>query len=261
MKTKFAALLLSASLISVAQAAAEKQDNLAAFQANVAKRLKGDYRGYATPFSGIYSLNKADEKDPKTPVLADLELSMLANSFSEAWAYFRPGNPPVEADRVKAIRAQAVAELPLHSSIVVQFRESPVSMAVYSAVDCGFCRRLETFLHKHKLSYAVFPGSLNRENFSLAKSIWCNPEPGRAWLGVMLHNRDIPSVDSCPGYPISDIRYTGALFSYGNTPGIIFADGDVIARLPMGPQEESEFLQIVKNKIEKGIVFSVPGGD
>lgn len=230
-------------------------DDLAAFQAVVAKRLKGDYTGYATPFTGIYSLTWPDEKEIKTPVMADQNLTMLANSFRENWSYFAKGHPPVEKEKVQAIRARAAAELPLHSAIAVRFGDGPFSMAVYSAVDCGFCRRLEALLARHKINYYVFPGSLSPENFAVSKSIWCNPDPAAAWVAVMQQQSAIPPVASCPGYPISDIRYTGALFSYGNTPGVIFADGDVIARLPEGPAEEAEFLQIVKDKIARGLVF------
>lgn len=247
-------LVFGLLLATVAAAA----DDLAAFQATVAKRLTGDYRGYATPYTGIYSLTWPDEQQIKTPVLADQNLTMLANSFREAWAYFGKGNPPVEKEKVKAIRARAAAELPLQSAILIRHGNSPVSMAVYSAVDCGFCRRLEALLARHGISYYVFPGSLSLENFAVSKSIWCNADPAAAWQAVMLREAAIPPVQNCPGYPITDIRYTGALFSYGNTPGMIFADGDVIARLPEGPAEEAELLAIVKAKIGAGLLFAAP---
>lgn len=245
--------VLCLSLGGITQAA----DDLATFQTNVAKRLTGDYKGYATPYSGIYSLTWPDETQIKTPVLADVGLTMLANSFSESWAYFKKGNPPVQADRIKAIRAKAAAELPLDSAIIIRNGEAPISMAIYSAVDCGYCRRLETLLAKHEVSYAVFPGSLSLANFSLARDVWCNDNPAQAWLAVMHRQEPIPEVGDCESYPVTDIRYTGALFSYGNTPGIIFADGDVINRVPEGP-EEAEFLQIIQAKIKKGAVFTAP---
>lgn len=246
-------LALCLLLTSLAQAA----DDLATFQANVAQRLTGDYTGYATPYTGIYSLTWPDDQQIKTPVLADLGLTMLANSFSESWAYFKKGNPPVEADKVKAIRVKAAAELPLESAIVIRKGDAPVSMAIYSAVDCGYCRRLEALLAHHEISYAVFPSSLSLANFSLARDVWCSDEPAQAWQSVMQAEQPIPSVTNCAAYPITDIRYTGALFSYGNTPGIIFADGDVINRVPEGT-EEAEFLQIIQAKIKKGAVFAAP---
>jgi hypothetical protein len=233
-------------------------DDLAAFQAQVAKRLKGDYQGYATPYTGIYSLSLPSEKESKTPIMADQELTMLANSFTEAWSYFKAGNPPVEAAKVHAIRQRAAAELHFESAIVFRQGNAPISIAVYSAVDCGYCRRLEAFLSNHKIAYAAFPGSLYRENFSLAKGVWCSEDRAKAWQAVMQHDVDLARVENCPAYPLADIRYTGALFSYGNTPGIIFADGDVIARLPVGKDEEAEFLAIVRDKIAKQIVFNIP---
>ena len=256
MKRLLAAFLCLSPFLVQAQGVADS--GLAQFQVNVDERLKGDYVGYVTPYSGIYSLTSADESQPKTPIMADQGLTMLANSFTEAWSYFGKDHLPVQAEKVKALRARAAAELPLHSSIVIKQGDAPVSMAIYSAVDCGFCRRLEGLLTKHKLSYAVFPGSLYRENFPLAKSVWCNANPAQAWQDVMQNEKTPPAVASCPSYPIADIRYTGALFSYGNTPGIIFADGDVIARLPQGADEEAEFLQIVQAKIAKGAVFKTP---
>ncbi|MDX1496801.1 MAG: thioredoxin fold domain-containing protein [Salinisphaeraceae bacterium] len=255
---KLARLLILIFLFPVHGLAEDSQDDLATFQANVAKRLTGDYKGYATPYTGIYSLTWPDDQEAKTPVLSDVGLTMLANSFSEAWAYFGKGNPKVEADKVKAIRARAAAELPLQSAIIIRRADAPISIAVYSAVDCGYCRRLEAFLAQHEISYAVFPGSLSLANFSLARDVWCNPDPAEAWLTVMHKEEPIPTVAACEAYPITDIRYTGALFSYGNTPGIIFADGDVIARLPEGPDEEAEFLQIIEAKIKKGAVFTAP---
>lgn len=245
-----------ALLVSTSAFAQPGEDNLASFQANVAKRLTGDYKGYATPYTGIYSLTWPDDQQIKTPVLSDVGLTMLANSFSEAWAYFGKGNPKVEASKVKAIRARAAAELPLESAIVIRKGDAPISIAVYSAVDCGFCRRLEALLAKHEISYAVFPGSLSLANFSLARDVWCNQDPAQAWIKVMQKEQPIPSVASCDSYPITDIRYTGALFSYGNTPGIIFADGDVIARLPEGAAEEAEFLQIIQQKLDAGSWFT-----
>ena len=241
-------------------ALAADEAGLADFQAKVDARLTGDYRGYVTPFEGIYSLTWPDESQPKTPVLADQALTMLANSFSESWAYFRKGNPPVEADKVKAIRTQAVKDLPLASSLLIRHGDSPVAMVIYSAVDCGFCRRLEAFLAKQELSYRVFPSSLYIGNFPLAKSVWCNANPAQAWQQLMLQEKAPAPVAQCPSYPITDIRYTGALFSYGNTPAVIFADGDVISRLPQGLHEEVEFLKIVQDKIEQGVVFSPATG-
>lgn len=258
MKIMFAAFLSSAFFISASFTADEGGEDLALFQAKVDKRLKGDYRGYVTPYTGIYSLTSAAEDQAKTPIMADAELSMLANSFTEAWSYFGKGNPLVEKDKVRAIRAAAAAELPLESAIIYKQGEQPISIAVYSAVDCGYCRRLEALLHKHKITYAAFPGSLYRENFALAKDVWCNADPAKAWADLMQHEVKPPHVESCASYPIADIRYTGALFSYGNTPGIIFADGDVIARLPVGAEEEAEFLQIIESKITSGAVFTMP---
>ena len=250
MKIMFAALVSSVFLISASLAAEVQGDGLVLFQAKVDQRLKGDYRGYVTPYTGIYSLTTAAEGQSKTPIMADAELSMLANSFTEAWSYFGKGNPLVEKDKVRAIRAAAAAELPFESAIIYRQGDKPISIAVYSAVDCGYCRRLEALLAKHQIAYAAFPGSLYSENFALAKDVWCSADRAKAWEALMQHEVKPPNVEACPSYPIADIRYTGALFSYGNTPGIIFADGDVI--------EEAEFLQIIEDKIAKGAVFNIP---
>lgn len=233
-------------------------NDLATFEANVQKRLNDNYRGYETPFTGIYSLAWPDDNHARTPVLADLDLTMLANSYGDNWTYFDKTKKPVEADKVQAIRARAVADLPWDSALIFRKGDAPVSMAVYSAVDCGYCRRLEAFLETQPFSYAVFPSSLTLENFGIARSVWCHAEPMKAWKNLMLGRADLPAVNSCESYPMTDIRYTGALFVYGNTPGIIFADGYTFGQVPEGEAMIAEFRKELQAKIDKGIVFDVP---
>ncbi len=228
------------------------------FQANVQTRLNDNYRGYETPFRGIFSLTWPDESQVKTPVLADTALSMLANSYGDNWTYFNKSKAEVEQAKVQAIRARAVADLPWQSAIIFRKGDAPVSMAIYSAVDCGYCRRLEAFLETQDFSYAVFPSSLNLENFALAKSVWCNADRATAWKNLMLERAEVPAVKQCPDYPITDIRYTGALFVYGNTPGIIFADGHTFGQVPEGEAMIARFVQELQAKIARGIVFKLP---
>ncbi|GEM_PF-2714959 len=237
---------------------ANAADDLASFQANVNKRLTSKPQGYATPFSGIFSITSAEAANVTTPVLMDTELTMVANSYGDKWVYMNKQRSDVERDKVLAIRKKAIEDLPWHASITFRHGDKPVGMVLYSAVDCGFCRRLEAFLAKHEFSYTVFPSSLSPQNFSLAQDVWCNANPGQAWMTVMREEGEIPHVASCPSYPIADIRYMGALFVYGNTPGIIFADGTVFMRLPEGPEEEAQFVEEVQAKIDQGIVFNIP---
>lgn len=234
-------------------------DDFAEFEANVQKRLNDNYRGYRTPFTGIFSLTWPDEHHIKTPVLADTGLTMLANSFSDGWNIFdSKHNPKLSADEVHAIRVKALADLPWESAIVIRKGDAPVSMAIYSAVDCGYCRRLEGFLEKQDFSYAVFPSVLNLEHVPLAKSVWCSADRAAAWQKLMLKAEKPPAVKSCKSYPITDIRYTGALFSYGSTPGIIFADGHVFTQVPEGEAIEKQFVEELRAKIAKGAVFTLP---
>ena len=74
----------------------------------------------------------------------------------------------------------------------------------------------------------------------------------------MRQGGEVPRIEHCPSYPIAAIRQTGALFVYGNTPGIIFADGTVFMRMPEGPEEEAQFVREVQAKIEQGLVFQLP---
>lgn len=234
-------------------------DDLTTFQANVNKRLTSKPTGYATPFTGIFSITSAEASNPTTPVLMDTKLTMVANSYGDRWVYMDKVRSAVERDRVLKIRQKAIKDLPWHASITFRHGDAPVAMVLYSAVDCGFCRRLEVFLANNGFSYTVFPSSLTPQNFSLAQDVWCNPNPGSAWMSVMRGDAEIPKVERCPTYPIADIRYTGALFSYGNTPGIIFADGTVFRRMPEGAGEQAQFVEEVNAKIKNGIVFDVPG--
>ncbi len=232
--------------------------DFATFEANVQKRLNDNYRGYETPFSGIFSLSWPDENHANTPVLADTGLTMLANSYGDNWTYFNKSKNPVEKEKVLALRKRAIADLPWESAIIYRKGDAPVSMAIYSAVDCGYCRRLEFFLEKQSFSYAIFPSSLNLENFPLAKSVWCNAQRARAWKDLMLERGDVPSVKECTSYPMTDIRYTGALFVYGNTPGIIFADGHTFGQIPEGDTMIAQFVKELREKISQGVVFEVP---
>lgn len=251
MKLVFTALLLLVTSMVMAA------DDLAAFQATLDRKMTSKTRGYATPFSGIFSISSPDEGNIRTPVLADTALSMVANSYGDRWVYFNKERNEVETDKVVALRQRAVADLPWQSAIVIRREDAPVAVAIYSAVDCGFCRRLEAFLANEPYSYVVFPSSLNAENFPLARDVWCNKDRLAAWHRVMIEEADIPKVASCPSYPIADIRYTGALFSYGNTPGIFFADGGLLLGVPETPETQALFRAQVDARIERGILFDV----
>lgn len=235
-------------------------NDFATFEANVNKRLNDNYRGYETPYKGVFSLTWPDDNHANTPVLADVGLTMLANSFGDNWTYFDKTRAPVEQAKVMQIRKRAIADLPWQSALVFRKGDAPVSMVIYSAVDCGYCRRLEAFLETQSFSYAVFPSSLNLDNFSVARNVWCNANPQAAWKDLMLDRASPPAVESCPGYPMTDIRYTGALFVYGNTPGIIFADGHTFGRVPEGREMIAQFVSELQAKIESGVVFKLPAG-
>jgi thiol:disulfide interchange protein DsbC len=101
-------------------------------------------------------------------------------------------------------------------------------MAVFSDVDCPYCRRLEDELAKitdvtiYTFLYPI--DSLHPNAAQKSKAVWCSPDRNKAWNDLISKGIEPKNPGTCDT-PLPKILELGARMGVRGTPAIFFADG------------------------------------
>ena len=122
-------------------------------------------------------------------------------------------------------------KLPFHNSIKIVKGNGKRKLAVFSDVDCPFCKKLEkeTFSKLENVTIYTFLYPLDIHPDAKPKSInvWCAKDKVRAWNELMLDNKMPDNGNECSN-PIMDTIELGKTLGISATPTIILSDGKKI---------------------------------
>lgn len=120
--------------------------------------------------------------------------------------------------------------LPFESAIKEVRGNGQYHVAVFSDLDCPFCKRLEqeiaqmTDVTIHTFLMPI--DSLHPQARAKSKQLWCQSDRTAAWTNWMRNGTPIPSVADCPN-PVDDLVVLGEKLGFNGTPTIVYPNGKV----------------------------------
>jgi thiol:disulfide interchange protein DsbC len=137
--------------------------------------------------------------------------------------------------------------LPLDRAVVYRKGDGSRRIAVFSDPDCPFCRKLEgeiAGLDNLTVYTFLLPiAQLHPDAARKANAVWCSKDPGRAWLDLMLLEREpAPAPAGCAA-PLEEIATLAKKFRINGTPGIVFESGRMVPGLINRVQIEQNLQQ------------------
>ena len=156
----------------------------------------------------------------------------------EAFSFLVVGkiiDPKTKADltqaRIDELTKIDFKKLPFQNSIKIVKGNGKRKLAVFSDVDCPFCKKLEkeTFSKLDNVTIYTFLYPLDIHPDAKPKSInvWCAKDKVRAWNELMIKNK-MPDNDNECSNPIQDTIQLGETLGISATPTIILSNGKKI---------------------------------
>jgi thiol:disulfide interchange protein DsbC len=133
-------------------------------------------------------------------------------------------------------------DLPLSDAIKVVKGDGKRKIAIFSDVDCPYCKSLE----KKELSNVdnitiytfLYPLAIHPEAELKSKKIWCAKNRSKAWTEY-IHNDNLPKNSGACKTPINKILKLGKDLGISSTPTIILSNGKrVSGAIPYEQLEE-----------------------
>ena len=171
---------------------------------------------------------------------------------------------PMTADELAGYRAEVMANIDYDRLIKVGYGNGGGrKLLMFSALDCGFCKRMEDGLAKNSkkldTTFYVMPGTLrgaNEGGLPLLQSIsqiWCSPNSGAAWQSYWAQ-RPLPAARQCGITPKSIERDEAAL------KDLLFSAGVSIKGYPTVVDETGEYVSH-QNYLDAASVNAVFGAN
>lgn len=102
------------------------------------------------------------------------------------------------------------------------------TVLLYSAIDCGFCVRLEKALHKAGVPFIVVPSTLQLKPTRELKQVYCTPDKAAAWKKMMVSRKyDVHNNERCE-MPFTEFSLLGDVMGLDSTPAGLRPDGTVL---------------------------------
>ena len=136
-------------------------------------------------------------------------------------------------------------DLPLSDAIKVVKGDGKRKIAIFSDVDCPYCKRLEkkelSNINNITIYTFLYPLAIHPEAKLKSKKIWCANDRSKAWTEY-IHNDNLPENSGDCKTPINKILKLGKDLGISSTPTIILSNGK---RVPGAiPYEQlEEYLQ------------------
>ena len=134
----------------------------------------------------------------------------------------------ITADRLAEFQKIEFSELPLDLAIKIKKGNGQKKVAVFSDLDCPFCRKLEKDvllgLDDIEIYTFIFPLAIHPDAEQKSLQIWCSDDPAANWIKFM-KNADLPDNKGDCKSPVEKITTFAKKNSIQSTPTIIFEDG------------------------------------
>ncbi len=143
--------------------------------------------------------------------------------------------------RTRDLQKAQFDKLPLESAIKVVKGNGKRVVAVFSDVDCPYCRRLEEELAKitditvYTFLYPI--DSLHPDAARKSRAVWCAPDRVKAWEDLINKKIEPKNPGTCDN-PVARNIELGVRLGVRGTPALFFADGRRVPGLASAEQLE-----------------------
>lgn len=212
--------IVLASLIGISQIAY-------ADEASLKKKIEAAYPKFdvesvvKTPYAGLYEVFMGGQI-----VYADEHLTFL---IAEGHLVDPKTKKDITGERLEELTRIDFNSLPLNKAIKVVKGNGSRKIAVFSDVDCPFCKKLEqdelSQINNVTIYTFLYPLEQLHPN-AAAKStlIWCAEDRVKAWNNWIFNNQLPKSAGNCK-VPLAEIGELAGKIGVASTPTLIFADG------------------------------------
>jgi len=174
-----------------------------------------------TPYSGLYEVYMNGQI-----VYTDEKFSFL---IAEGHLVDSKTKKDVTTERLADLSKIDFDHLPFDQAIKVVKGNGSRKMAVFSDVDCPFCKRLEqnelsTITDVTIYTFLMPLDQLHPDAANKSKAIWCAADRTKAWQDWILNGQLPKKAGNCE-VPLDKVAALAKKFGVTSTPTIFFADG------------------------------------
>ncbi len=174
-----------------------------------------------TPYSGLYEVYMNGQI-----VYTDDKFSFL---IAEGRLVDSKTKRDITTDRLADLSKIDFDRLPFDQAIKVVKGNGSRKMAVFSDVDCPFCKRLEQNELSNITDVTIYTflmplDQLHPDAANKSKAIWCAADRTKAWQDWILNNQ-LPKKSANCDVPLDKVAALAKKLGVTSTPTIFFADG------------------------------------
>jgi thiol:disulfide interchange protein DsbC len=174
-----------------------------------------------TPYSGLYEVYMNGQI-----VYTDEKFSFL---IAEGRLVDSKTKRDITTDRLADLSKIDFDRLPFDQAIKVVKGNGSRKMAVFSDVDCPFCKRLEQNELSNITDVTIYTflmplDQLHPDAANKSKAIWCAADRTKAWQDWILNNQ-LPKKSANCDTPLDKVAALAKKLGVTSTPTIFFADG------------------------------------
>ena len=172
--------------------------------------------------------------------------------YTDANASFIVVGPLVDLNSRENMTEKRMAELnridfkslPLDRAIKIVRGNGSRKVALFEDPNCGYCKRFERDFQgvSDVTAYVFLFPILAADSVDKAKAIWCSPDPAKAWIDAMVHDR-LPQKPGTCNAPLEKNVAFGKEKHIRGTPTLIFEDGERIPGAISMAELEKRFAQ------------------
>jgi thiol:disulfide interchange protein DsbC len=137
----------------------------------------------------------------------------------------------ITEERLMELTKVDFSKLPLDKAIKIVKGQGKHKVAVFSDLDCPFCRKLEkeSLLKIDNTTIYIFPFPLAIHPDAEKKSlqIWCDADRAKSWVAFMESGK-LPNNEGECDSPIKEVQKLAKSIGISSTPTIIFESGMVV---------------------------------
>ena len=143
--------------------------------------------------------------------------------------------------RLNQLQAVKWDSLPFNYALKTVKGKGERKLAVFSDVDCPYCRKFEEELKKvdnitvYTFLYPI--EGLHPKAVQMSKQIWCAPDRNKAWDNY-ISNGSVPNNDGKCANPVDETIALGQRLKVSGTPTLIFTNGQRVPGMVPAAQLE-----------------------
>jgi thiol:disulfide interchange protein DsbC len=218
-------------------------------EASLKKKIEAAYPKFEvesvvkTPYKGLYEVFMGGQI-----IYTDENLTFL---IAEGRLVDPTTKKDITGERLEELTKIDFNSLPLNKAIKVVKGNGSRKVAVFSDVDCPFCKRLEQDELSQITDVTIYTflyplEQLHPNAAAKSKLIWCADDRVKAWNNWIFNNQLPKSAGNCK-VPLEEIGTLAKKIGVASTPTLIFSDG----KRMMGAQPHQAIESAMKEAVSR----------